>query len=213
MSLFIKKIVVGPLATNCYLVSNQKKDTLIIDPGEDGQFIIEEILKFELVPKMILATHAHFDHILAAFELKHTFKIPFLLNKKDLFILHYANKSARFWLNLKNEPLTPIPEVDRFLDEGDQIKLGREIFQVLETPGHTPGSICLYCQKHDLLLSGDTLFNQGFGRTDLPGGSEKELLQTLKRIFKLSAKIRVLPGHGEETTLKTEKKILKNLIK
>lgn len=205
----IETLVVGQLATNSYLIWDKDKKALIIDPGDSGGYITEKIHFLKLRPRMIIATHGHFDHVLAAFELKHTFKIPFLMSKKDAFILNYMQKSARFWLNLKNELLTPPPKIGQFLKEGDQIKLGKNTFKILATPGHTPGSLSLYCPKENLLFSGDTLFANGFGRTDLPGGSEEKLLKSLKKLFKLPPKTRVLSGHGPETTIEVERKNFK----
>jgi hydroxyacylglutathione hydrolase len=206
----IETLVVGQLATNCYLVWEEKnKQTLIIDPGDSADYLSDKILGLGLKPKAIIATHGHFDHVLAALELKLAFKIPFLINKKDTFILKYLAKSAKFWLNLKNEPANPPPEIDQNPKDGTRIKLGKNILKVLATPGHTPGGISLYSPSQGLLFSGDTLFANGWGRTDLPGGSEKELLKSLKKLFKLPGKTRVFPGHGPETTIETEKETLK----
>jgi hydroxyacylglutathione hydrolase len=210
----IKTLSLGQLATNGYLVWEEKdQKALIIDPGDEGDFITQTILELKLKPQAILATHAHFDHVLAAFELQLNFKIPFYLHPKDVPILKYMVKSARYWLNLKNEPPNPPPKVDKFLKDKDQIKLGQEFFRVIHTPGHTPGSVCFHQVKEKLLFAGDTLFKDGFGRTDLSGGSSKDLVKSLGKLAKLPAETRVLPGHGEETTLGAEKeniKIFKN---
>lgn len=208
MSLKIETLTVGPLATNCFLVWSGKKEAWIIDPGDSGDFLGEKILEKGLRLKAIVLTHAHFDHALAALELKINFKAALWLNKKDLFILEYMGQSAKYWLNLKNEAVAPTPEVDRFLKEGEKLRLGDEVFEVLATPGHTPGSISLYNKKEEILFSGDLLFNNGFGRTDLPGGSQKELVSSLRKVFKLPGKTRVLPGHGAETTIGEERKNL-----
>ena len=130
------------------------------------------------------------------------------MNKKDQFILDYMAKSAQYWLNLRNEPVPPAPEVDQNLKDKQLIKLGKHLFKVLATPGHTPGGICLYCASENLLFTGDTLFAGGWGRTDLPGGSEKDLKKSLKKLLALPTKTRVLTGHGPETTISQERKSL-----
>lgn len=202
----IAKIIVGQLQTNCYFVWEENRQALIIDPGDSADYLGEKIQSFELKPLMIVATHAHFDHILAAFELKLNWQIPLAMSKKDSFILTYMQKSAQFWLNLKNEPTGPPPTIEQNLKEGDQVKVGKTAFQILETPGHTPGGISLYCQKESLVFTGDTLFGDGYGRTDLPGGSAKDIQQSLKKLFALPPKTRVYSGHGQETTIGEAKK-------
>jgi glyoxylase-like metal-dependent hydrolase (beta-lactamase superfamily II) len=207
----IEKLTVGELATNCFLVwEEENEEALIIDPGDSGDFISEKILFLKLRPKMILLTHAHFDHVLAALELQLAFKIPLAMSKKDESILAYMQKSARFWLRAKNEPPSPPPKVDKFLDEGDRIRLGKSVFKVLATPGHTPGSLSFYSVQEKAVFTGDTLFANGVGRTDLPGSSAKELKKSLKKLLALPGKTRVLPGHGPETTIGQEKKVLKD---
>ncbi|HUW22080.1 MAG TPA: MBL fold metallo-hydrolase [Candidatus Bathyarchaeia archaeon] len=212
MALKFKKLVVGQLATNCYLLWGEKKETLIIDPGDASDFISETILANELKPKIVVATHGHFDHVLAGFALQHTFKIPVAASRKDNFILQYMAKSAQYWLNLKNEPVDPPPEIGRLLVAGDQIPAGKYVFRILETPGHTPGSLCLYCPQGNLVLTGDTLFSGGWGRTDLPGGDEKQLKKSLKLLLGLPPQTQVLPGHGPETTIGKEQEFLKQLL-
>lgn len=204
----VKILVVGQLATNCYLVWEEKnQETLILDPGDEANYLTEEILRLGLKPKMIIATHAHFDHLLAGFELQLNFKIPFLMNQRDQPILKQMETSARYWLHLKNESPGPPPKPNRFLKNNDQIKLGKNIFKVINTPGHTPGSISLYCAKEKLLFSGDTLFANGVGRTDLPGSSPVQLIKSLEKLFKLPPETRVLPGHGASTKIGKEKNI------
>ena len=210
----ISKITVGQLQTNCYLVWEENRQALIIDPGDSADYLGEKIQSLELEPLMIVATHAHFDHILAAFELKLNFQIPLAMSKKDQFILAYMQKSAQYWLNFKNEPTSPPPTIDRNLKEGDQVKLDKTALQIMATPGHTPGGISLYHPQEGIVFTGDTLFDDGYGRIDLPGGEAKDLHQSLHKLFKLPSKTRVFPGHGPETTIgKAKKKLDLSLLK
>lgn len=157
----IKKIVVGPLMTNCYLLYN-KEEVLVVDPGGDGEKIIEEVEKINLPVKNILNTHSHFDHTMA-----------------NRVIEEYSGKDL-----LKN------------LKEGDLIEIGEDSLKVLFTPGHTEDSICILGE--DFLIGGDVLFKRGYGRTDLPGGSDKKMIETLKRLKKeVPSHYRIYPGHGE----------------
>lgn len=197
----IEKLVVGQLQANCYLVWDEKEEEgIVIDPGDAGDFIIDKIQRFGFKPKMIVATHGHFDHILAATEVKLAFNIPFLIHQADLFLLRRMATSARFFTGVTPDPA---PTVDKFLKEGQLIKFGKEKLEVIETPGHSPGGVSFY--KKGVLFSGDTLFKMGVGRTDFPYASEEELKKSLKKLFKLSSETVIYPGHGEETTIGEEK--------
>lgn len=203
----IEKLVVGQLQSNCYLVWNENsREAIIIDPADDGDYIIQKIQDFQLKPKFIIATHGHFDHILAATELKLAFKIPFLINKKDLFLLKRMQSSTRYWFRV--ELVDPPPEVDKFFKEGDQIEFGQEKLKVIETPGHSPGGVSLYNRGEKVLFSGDTLFKQGIGRYDFSYASKEDLFKSIKKLLKLPEETVVYPGHGPETTIGEEKEIL-----
>lgn len=194
-------LVLGQLETNCYLAWDEKThDAIIIDPADDGTFIIQKILDLKLRPKLILATHGHFDHILAATELKLAFNLPFLMSQADLFLLNRTENTAQHFLGIK---VDPPPIVDKHLKEGDLVTFGSEKLKVIETPGHTPGSICLYTKG--FLFSGDTLFQAGIGRTDFAYSSHTKLIESLQKIFRLPEITAVLPGHKEATTIKDEK--------
>jgi len=201
-------LAVGQLATNCYLAVDEKtRKAIIIDPGDDGGFIIQKILDLRLEPVSIVATHGHFDHVLAATELKLAFSIPFFLHHKDEPILKRSQKTAGYFTGLSADPP---PKIDQFLEEGDCLEFGKEKLFVIETPGHTPGGICL-CDRKQILFSGDTLFADGqVGRTDF-GGSEKELSFSIKdKLLVLPGVTIVYPGHGRQTTIGEEKE---NLLK
>lgn len=204
----IETLVVGQLKTNCYLVFCQEtRETLIIDPGDDGDFIINRIRDLDLEPKAIVATHGHFDHVLAVTELKLTYQIPFYLHKKDFKILKRAQPTARYFLDTAVDPVI-MP--DKFLKEGIKIKFGREVLKVLETPGHTQGSISLFGGKKHL-FAGDTIFAGGsYGRTDLEGGDSKKVDISIKKLLKLPKETIIYPGHGETTTVANEIRFWQN---
>ncbi len=192
----------GELATNCYIVAGGK-NCIIIDPADSPEFIAEEIQRKNLLPKAIVATHGHFDHILGVAGIQLIFQIPFLINRKDGFLITNAQNSAQKWLNRKIEE--PNPKIDKFLENKDKIKIGDEILEVIETPGHTPGSICLYNKKNKIIFTGDLLFKNGVGRTDFSYGDENLLKKSLKKIFKLPPDTIIYPGHGPLTKIKDEK--------
>lgn len=202
----IEKLVVGQLATNCYLVWDEKtNEVIIIDPGDDGDYIIRRIQDFNLKPKLILATHGHVDHTLAVTELKLALRIPFGLNKADLFLVKRIRASAKYWFGVEADPP---PEVDKFIKEGDLIKFGQEKLRMIETPGHSPGGVAFF--GGGVVFDGDTLFYQGVGRTDFSYASEAKLMDSIKnKLFKLPDETVVYPGHGEETTIGEEKENFK----
>jgi glyoxylase-like metal-dependent hydrolase (beta-lactamase superfamily II) len=203
----IETLVVGQLQTNCYLVWDEKtEEGIIIDPGDDAEYIINKLRDFNIKPVAILATHGHFDHLLAVNELKMAYKIPFMLHKKDLSLLGRTRESARYFTGLD---VGPAPKVDIFLKNKDQIKFGQEKLQVLETPGHSPGGVGFYSKDRGVLFSGDTIFQGSVGRTDFSYSSETDLLKSIKKIFKLPLDTRILPGHGPETTIEEEKENFK----
>ena len=201
----IEKFVLGQLQTNCYLVYDEfSLEGVVIDPGDEGDFISQKILDFGIDLKFIIATHGHFDHVLAALELKLNFNIPFLMHQADLPILMRMQESARHFIDLKVDPPA---KVDHFLKEGDIIKFGKEKLKVFHTPGHTPGSVSLFSKG--ILFSGDTLFCQGVGRTDFSYSSAKQLTKSLKnKLFVLPSDTCVYPGHGDETIIKKEQTLL-----
>jgi len=209
-SLGIEILVVGQLQTNCYLVFDQEtRKAVIIDPADDADFIIQRIKDLDLKPQFILATHGHFDHILAVLELKLAFKIPFLVHKKDEFLVKRAGRTADYFIKGESN-LTP--KIDRYIKEGDEIVFGKEgELKVVETPGHSPGGVVFL--NEGVCFSGDTLFKQAIGRTDYSYGSSRDILESLKKIFKLPKKTIVYPGHGEVTTIEKEMKNLKGMIK
>lgn len=211
--LSVKTLPVGDLAANCYLVSDSETNqTIIIDPGDDADFITETINQEKLIPTTIVLTHGHFDHVLGCLELKLNFGVPILLHKNDLKLYSSANQSAKHWL--KKDTLK-VPPIVQFIKEGDKIKIGSQTLTVLETPGHTPGSISLIadsCQP-PAVFTGDTLFKDAVGRTDFSYSSPSDLTKSLKKLSSraqsrdpsipvgMTQKTVVYPGHGESFIL------------
>ena len=186
----------GPLNTNAYLVFCQKtRAGLIIDPADEANFLSEKILREKIKPLAIVATHGHFDHLLAANELQLAFGIPFLIHQNDQKILSTLQKSASWHLRRKmsEEP----PKKLSFLKEGGKICFGKEWLTVIELPGHTPGSIGLYNFSQKILFSGDTIFKDGVGRADFAYSSPESLTQSLQKIREKFTGFRIFPGHGE----------------
>lgn len=189
-------LIVGQLQTNCYLLIDRKtQKTLIIDPGDDADYIERVIVDFNAKPTLIVATHGHFDHIIAAFELQMVYSIPFLIHKGDEFLVKDLRARTKHWLKVASPPP---PKIDSFMKEDDIIQIGSLRFKVFETPGHTPGGISLYCEKEKILFIGDLFFADGsVGRTDFSYSSKEKLKESIEKIKKLPRQTIVFPGHGE----------------
>jgi glyoxylase-like metal-dependent hydrolase (beta-lactamase superfamily II) len=194
-------VIVGPLETNCYLFfCPETKQCAIIDPGAEAEKIFEAISFLSLKPVIILNTHGHVDHTGANLDLKERYQIPIALHPGDLPLLEeYLQLEFGLMLGAR-----PAPNPDHLLTDGEKISVGRSVLQVIHSPGHSPGSVCFYTDH--LLFAGDTLFSGGVGRTDLPGGSWKDLAHSLKaRVMTLPDETVVLPGHGPKTTIGEER--------
>jgi glyoxylase-like metal-dependent hydrolase (beta-lactamase superfamily II) len=199
-----RTLVVGDLETNCYLVWDEDtKECFIIDPADDGVGISEEITSLGLQPVAILLTHGHFDHAMAALDLKLIFGTPVCCSQKDLFLLKRLNQTANHFLS-HSVTVPNLQKIDIDLDKSEKLALGDEVFEVIKTPGHTPGSVCFYNKKNHILFSGDTLFLGLRGRTDLSYSSTKDIFASIKKLIKLPEDTLVLSGHGAETTIGNE---------
>ncbi len=186
---------VGMLGANCYLLCSGQNNCAIIDPGAEPQRIAEKIESEGLTPKMILLTHAHFDHIGGVSWLKDRYGVPVWLHKADWELALDPNKNLSSMLGSRQFVLQP----DRALVGGEQVPLDELMIGVIETPGHTPGGVSLLV--NGMLFSGDTLFDGGYGRTDFWGGDWNALAASLKKLLELPGEYRVLPGHGGQTTI------------
>ena len=199
--MIIKKLVVGPLEENSYIVADEKtKQALVIDPGDEPDRIIELIKNNAFEVKAIICTHAHFDHIGAVGDVKKVTGAKVLIHESDMELYRGAKDQAAFW----GYDLDDIPEPDTFLNEGDEVRIGNLTFKVLHTPGHSPGGICLYGEG--VVFTGDTLFHGSVGRTDFHGGDMAKLKESFKRLLGLPEDTTVFSGHGPETTIGREKR-------
>ncbi|PNV77382.1 MAG: MBL fold metallo-hydrolase [Thermoproteota archaeon] len=204
MSLMLRKLVVGPLKTNCYILASSD-EAVVIDPGWEGERILSKIGNVKL--KAIILTHGHFDHVTAASMLKEAKNARILMNKRDIYLL----KSLRYQLSRFGIEKDVEIEPDEFIEDGDELKLGDSLITVIHTPGHTPGSICLLWEGK--LFSGDTLFKGAFGRVDLPGGNYNDLVASMRKLLDLSDEVLVFPGHGDETTIGAERGMMTEITK
>jgi hydroxyacylglutathione hydrolase len=195
--------VVGPLDCNCYIVGDPAtKHAVVIDPGGDADDLARTITSLGLEVTAIVATHAHFDHILAAEHVKEVTGAPFHLHDSDVPLLDWMETSGRIFLGTEVGP-PPVP--DHPADEGDLLTAGGVRFVVRHTPGHSPGSISLVTDE--AVFSGDTLFQGSVGRTDLPGGDTNTLVRSVvAKLFELDDGVPVYPGHGPVTTIGEEKR-------
>jgi glyoxylase-like metal-dependent hydrolase (beta-lactamase superfamily II) len=196
-----KEIVVGALETNCYLVyCEETLQCAVVDPGAEPERIFLEIAEAELKPVVIINTHGHVDHIGANRDMKDHFGVPLYIHAADSPMLGKIQQlELSLFLGAKDSP-----PADHLMSDGEEIKIGKSILRVLHTPGHSPGSVSLL--GDGFLLSGDTLFFEGVGRTDLPGGSQKQLEQSLReKVMTLPDETVILPGHGPLTSVGQER--------
>lgn len=202
-SLRVQTLPVGQMQTNCYLViDTESRKCIIIDPGDDADYIQRIIQDNNYLPQIIIATHGHFDHIMGVTELQLAYNIPFLIHKKDEFLVRMMQSSAKHFLGLDTDPP---PLINGFLEPSEFIKLSKVKINTIETPGHTPGSICLYSDEDNFIICGDLLFaGGGVGRTDFSYSNPQELKESINVIFKLPKKTILYPGHGKPSTLQEE---------
>ena len=196
-----KIIVVGALETNCYLVyCEDTRACVVVDPGADPERIFPVIFEEELTPIVLINTHGHIDHIGANKDIKEHFGVPLYIHAGDNPMLGKVQQlELSLFLGAKDSP-----PADHLMTDGEEIRIGNGSLRVLHTPGHSPGSVSLL--GDGFLLSGDTLFMEGVGRTDLPGGSQKQLEQSIReKIMTLPDETVVLPGHGPHTTVGQER--------
>ena len=204
--MILESIAVGPLQCNCYILGCEKThEALVIDPGDEVQLILPLLQKHGLKVKYILSTHAHIDHVGDLEKLKTITGAQTLLHERDLSLYQNLPTQAS-WLGVEVPSMT---QIDNFIQEGDLIQFGEHSGDVLFTPGHTPGSLCLHLPgQTDLLFAGDTLFQRSIGRTDLWGGSYEDIIRSIrKKLLVLDEKTVVYPGHGPSTTIAEERRL------
>ena len=188
------------MQTNCYILQSDSA-ALLVDPGDEPERILRFLNDLSVKPSRIIATHTHFDHVLGVDAIRAKLKIPFLIHEDDLSMLESMQSRLR---QIMGFSVPPPPNVDQFLKNGESIAFGQEKVKVIHTPGHSPGSISLAGQG--FVLTGDALFNQSIGRTDLPGGDFDTLVRSIaERLFSLGDDTIVYPGHGPETSIGDEK--------
>jgi len=203
--MIVKAIVVGPFASNCFIVGSEKtKEAMIIDPGADPKNILNTLRDLNLSAVLIVATHNHIDHVGALRPVKDATKAAFAIHEADSREAMPAMFGRMLGLMMGSSLRAP-PKPDRLLEGGDVIGIGDLKFEVLHTPGHSLGGISLL--GHGMVFSGDTLFNLGVGRTDMPGGDYGKLMESIiTKLLVLPDSTIVYPGHGPETTIGAEKK-------
>ena len=196
----IKTIITGQIEENCYLVCDENKHCMVIDPGDDYQHILKTIKENELLVETIVLTHGHYDHVGAVNEIKQETGARVIAHEDEKELIAKSDMSLSRYV----DPDFPIPAVDGYVKEGDVISVGNLSFTVMHTPGHTQGGMCLY--REGILFSGDTIFQGTLGRWDFPTGNLSKLIHSItRRIFTLPDDTVIYSGHGEKTTVGAEK--------
>lgn len=192
--MLVKKTVLGVYQENAYiLIDDTTRDALIIDPGDEGESLVRYLESLKINLKAILLTHGHVDHVGAVDAVRDAFSVPVYISEIDMKFIEQRKMA-----------FGKMKRADYFLKEGDEFIFSGKKVEIIETPGHSRGSLSYYVDG--LLFSGDVLFQNSVGRTDLPGGNMEELLYSIKeKLMKLPGETRVFPGHGPETTLAMEK--------
>jgi hydroxyacylglutathione hydrolase len=197
-------IVVGPLAVNCFLLGDEaSREGIVVDPGGDGEKVLAAVQRHGLTVSRVINTHGHFDHVGANRQVLAATGAEFLIHREDApFLSRAADVAVAYGLSTENSP-----PPDRFLEDGMVIGLGSIEITVLHTPGHTPGGCCLYIEGEGKVITGDTLFAEGVGRTDFPGSSHEALMTSIRtRLMTLPDAVVAYPGHGPATTIGHERR-------
>jgi hydroxyacylglutathione hydrolase len=198
-----KIFTVGPLQCNCSILGDElTHEAMVIDPGDQIDGILEILRQEKLTLKQIVITHAHIDHVGGAMKLKAATGAPILMNQNDYALLKMLDMQAT-WVGMKSPGAV---QVDETVSQGRVLKIGEISSHVIDTPGHTEGSICVYFPEEKKLIAGDTLFAGSIGRTDLPGGSMEKIMRSLHtQVLALPDETEVIPGHGPNTTIGEER--------
>jgi hydroxyacylglutathione hydrolase len=201
----IKVLTFNPVQENTYVLYNEHNDCIIIDPGcyfdEEKEELKSFISEHNLQPKLLLNTHCHLDHVFGNKYIAEEYKLTLHIHKKEEELLEMAPASGLMF----NLPFDNYTGELIFLKEGDIVSLLNDKLKVIEAAGHSPGSICFYCEQQKFIIGGDVLFQNSIGRTDLPGGSHEDLVRNIKeKLFTLPGDVKVYPGHGPATTIGEE---------
>lgn len=203
----IKSFVFSPIQENTYVLYNETNECLVVDPGcyFDGEK--ERLQSFiennGLTPRLLLNTHCHLDHVFGNRFIHEKYGLTLHLHEKEKQVLEFAPASGLMW----NMPFDNYQGEFILMKEGDIIKLGDDELKVIEAPGHSPGHLCFYCEKQQIVIGGDVLFKRSIGRTDLPGGNYDTLIKSIReKLFVLPDDTKVYSGHGEPTTIGEEKR-------
>ena len=199
-----ERLEVGPLGANCFILGcEDTREGVIIDAGSNADGIIAAVERLGINVAPIISTHGHFDHVGANKAVRDHFEANLLIHQADVPMLERAKNTALAY----GLPSEDSPPPDVFLADGMEITFGKHIMKVLHTPGHTQGGCCLYLENEKMVITGDTLFADSIGRTDLPGGSHEQLLESVRnKLFTLPDDVMVFPGHGPETYIRHEKR-------
>ncbi|WP_017554325.1 MBL fold metallo-hydrolase [Heyndrickxia coagulans] len=198
-----KQLPVGPIQTNCYILWNHEKDCLIFDPGAEFERLHAFIGENALNPLAVLLTHAHFDHIGALDAVRDAYKIPAYIHQKEEMWLGDPGQNGSHFFGMGE---ISARGAEKLIAGEDMLKIGSFSLQVLETPGHSPGSVSYWLPDHNIVFSGDALFFGSIGRTDLPGGNHGVLQESIHtKLLVLHPDTIVFPGHGPQTTIGDEK--------
>jgi glyoxylase-like metal-dependent hydrolase (beta-lactamase superfamily II) len=200
----IETFPVGALQCNCTIVGDEKsKEAIVIDPGDEHDLIIEKLNRHGLTLRRIVCTHTHIDHVGAIFDLQQRYEVSAAIHEADLFLLQKLDVQAQ-WLGM---PAPTAGRIDSFLKDGTTVSCTGVELGVLHTPGHTPGSTTFSLSAGGRLFTGDTLFLNGIGRTDLWGGSYDQIIASIRnKLLPLDDDIVVVPGHGASTTIGRERR-------
>lgn len=201
----------GQMQANCYILLDTKtRECIIVDPADEADYIEEKVSQLRSKPKGVIVTHGHFDHCMAAFEITKAFHIPFFAHKNDQFLLDRLVESAKHFLNID---VLKAPPVDTYITDCKEIRFGESSVSILHTPGHTPGSVCLYDKKNSVLFSGDLIFEGGaIGRTDFSYSSRSDMRKSLQKILPLPDALQIYPGHGNSSILGREKERIESFL-
>jgi glyoxylase-like metal-dependent hydrolase (beta-lactamase superfamily II) len=205
----IKRFIVSSFETNVYIVYDKStKEGVVIDPSFFDKKVMDFIAEKQLKIKLILLTHGHFDHVTSAAAIKRELNAQICIHPADLAIMPVDKSGRAHQIGYSFEMFEP----DIELKDDQRVSVGSLDFIILHTPGHSPGGVCFYSPKEKVLFSGDTIFKNGYGRTDLVGGSEEQLFKSIKeKIFTLPNEVKIFPGHGEETSVADEMAFFENI--